>query len=97
MRITTKALIFVGSAAAIGGLYDALFGCHHPTRSFPLTPHKNAVPKAAKYTGSYVTCLDCGKEFPYDWATMEVISIKEAKKRYEEQRRVDPHYVEVTK
>ena len=25
-------------------------------------------------TGTYVVCLDCGKEFPYDWNAMKVLS-----------------------
>jgi len=23
-------------------------------------------------TGTYVACLDCGKEFPYDWGEMRI-------------------------
>lgn len=29
---------------------------------------------AALATGTYVVCLDCGKEFAYDWKQMKVIS-----------------------
>ena len=25
-------------------------------------------------TGTYVVCLDCGKEFAYDWQSMKVVS-----------------------
>lgn len=25
-------------------------------------------------TGTYVVCLDCGKEFAYDWEQMKVLS-----------------------
>ncbi len=25
-------------------------------------------------TGTYVVCLDCGKEFPYDWQEMRVVT-----------------------
>ena len=28
-------------------------------------------PNAAR-TGTYVACLDCGKEFPYDWGEMRI-------------------------
>ena len=31
-------------------------------------------PKAADLTGTYVVCLDCGREFPYDWSTMKIVS-----------------------
>ena len=26
-------------------------------------------------TGTYVVCLDCGTEFPYDWKNMRALSI----------------------
>jgi hypothetical protein len=26
-------------------------------------------------TGTYVVCLDCGKELPYDWDSMKVVSM----------------------
>ena len=25
-------------------------------------------------TGTYIVCLDCGKEFAYDWQQMKVVS-----------------------
>lgn len=25
-------------------------------------------------TGTYVACLECGKEFPYDWQEMKIVS-----------------------
>ncbi len=48
-------------------LLDALFGCSHDRCSFPIT---------AKGSGScrtYVVCLDCGAEFPYDWQQMKLV------------------------
>jgi predicted protein tyrosine phosphatase len=30
--------------------------------------------QAAALTGTYVVCLDCGKEFAYDWQEMKVVS-----------------------
>ena len=39
-------------------------------------------PQAAALTGTYVACLDCGKEFAYDWQEMKVITSPE---RYREQ------------
>jgi hypothetical protein len=55
-------------------LWDALFGCWHTHYSFPLTV-RPAVRRnrAAGTTGTYVVCLDCGKELPYDWQEMRVI------------------------
>ncbi|HEY1271884.1 MAG TPA: hypothetical protein VGF08_07860 [Terriglobales bacterium] len=28
---------------------------------------------AASLTGTYVVCLDCGREFAYDWREMKVV------------------------
>jgi len=41
---------------------NALFGCSHRRTTFPLTSARR----------TYVACLDCGKEFAYDWAAMRV-------------------------
>ena len=50
--------------------FGSLFGCSHKRTTFPLTPGRSA----AGYTrsGTYVACLDCGKEFSYDWKTMQL-------------------------
>lgn len=55
-------------------LFDLVFGCSHKRCSFPMTTRgaKRRSP-AAFLTGTYVVCLDCGKEFPYDWTTMKVV------------------------
>lgn len=59
-------------------LVDALFGCSHKRCTFPMTatkldqPHSETAPPA----GTYVVCLDCGKEFPYDWERMKVVSVR---------------------
>ena len=58
----------------IGKFLDALFGCWHNRYSFPLTVHSRSRSKAAAVTGTYVVCLDCGKELPYDWDEMKVVS-----------------------
>lgn len=57
-------------------VFDMLFGCWHKNYSFPITTKKanNKQPRAASVTGTYVVCLDCGKEFPYDWNQMRVLS-----------------------
>lgn len=59
----------------IVSLLDMLFGCWHKRYSFPITAkgEKRRSP-AASVTGTYVVCLDCGKEFPYDWKAMKVIT-----------------------
>ena len=59
----------------IANLLDVLFGCCHKRYSFPITV--KAVKRrnqASSVTGTYVVCLDCGKEFPYDWREMRVVS-----------------------
>lgn len=60
----------------IGKLLEALFGCRHARYSFPVTVRrtKQRRPQAAALTGTYVVCLDCGKEFAYDWQAMQVIT-----------------------
>jgi hypothetical protein len=52
---------------------DALFGCVHKRYSFPITIKKGRRSAAALATGTYVVCLDCGKEFPYDWKQMKIV------------------------
>jgi len=56
-------------------LVDVLFGCKHSRYSFPVTIRRaQRRPQAAALTGTYVVCLDCGKEFAYDWQQMKVIT-----------------------
>jgi len=57
---------------------DMLFGCSHKRLSFPLTAKKSRRSSTtAKPTGTYVVCLSCGKEFPYDWQRMKIVSSTE--------------------
>jgi len=56
-------------------IFDALFGCAHSRYSFPITAkHGQRRSEAASITGTYVVCLDCGKEFPYDWQEMKFVN-----------------------
>jgi hypothetical protein len=58
----------------ISKLIDILFGCWHSHTSFPISAKKGARRcGAAAATGTYVVCLDCGKEFAYDWSEMKVV------------------------
>jgi len=58
----------------ITSLVDMFFGCWHRNYSFPITSRKGQRRTgAAALTGTYVVCLDCGKEFPYDWQEMKVL------------------------
>jgi hypothetical protein len=64
-------------------LFDLIFGCHHPRYSFPVTVRGLARrPQAGALTGTYVACLDCGKEFPYDWQEMRVITSQAESQEY---------------
>lgn len=58
----------------ISKVLDAFFGCWHNHYSFPITVKKGRRSSAASVTGTYVVCLDCGKEFPYDWKQMKIVS-----------------------
>jgi hypothetical protein len=49
-------------------IFNSLFGCAHQRTTFPITPGK----KAAVRSGPYVACLECGKEFAYDWKQMRI-------------------------
>ena len=58
----------------MANLLDILFGCTHKHFSFPITKRRGQrLSEAASLTGTYVSCLDCGKEFPYDWQEMRII------------------------
>jgi hypothetical protein len=64
----------------IAKLFDSVFGCWHSRYSFPLTVHSRARSRAAAVTGTYVVCLDCGRELPYDWDEMKVVSPEQARR-----------------
>lgn len=55
---------------------DALFGCAHRHCTFPRTARK-----AGSNSTTYVVCLDCGKEFPYDWQEMKIVMPTKNKQR----------------
>jgi hypothetical protein len=64
-------------------LIDAVFGCRHSRYSFPVTLRGAARrPQAGALTGTYVACLDCGREFPYDWEEMRVITSPDDRREY---------------
>jgi hypothetical protein len=51
----------------LSSVLDSLFGCSHRRTTFPMTPKR---PTAR--LGAYVSCLDCGKEFAYNWKEMRM-------------------------
>lgn len=64
----------------IAQLLDNIFGCWHNRYSFPITVRSRTRSQAASLTGTYVVCLDCGKEMPYDWEDMKVLSSSAARR-----------------
>jgi hypothetical protein len=54
-------------------IFDAIFGCWHKRTTFPITNRRGQRRSNAQH-GTYVVCLDCGKEFAYDWQKMRVVS-----------------------
>ena len=56
-------------------LIDSLFGCSHQRTTFPITRGRKSLGPhagAAACNRTYVVCLECGKEFDYDWRSMQV-------------------------
>lgn len=54
-------------------ILNTLFGCAHSRTTFPLTPgRKNNALQASGAGRTYVVCLDCGREFAYNWDQMRV-------------------------
>jgi predicted transcriptional regulator len=57
----------------IATLLGSIFGCSHSRTTFPLTPSRRTqLSSEASRQGTYVVCLDCGKEFDYNWKEMRV-------------------------
>ncbi len=52
---------------------DLLFGCSHKNYTFPITVRAGRRNNTATAARTYVVCLDCGKEFSYDWKEMKVV------------------------
>jgi hypothetical protein len=58
----------------IAKLMDVMFGCRHDRYSFPITVRPGSRRNlASQRAGTYVACLDCGKEFRYDWHEMKIV------------------------
>jgi hypothetical protein len=71
-------------------IFDALFGCWHKNISFPQTQKRGQRrSEAAAQTGTYVVCLDCGREFAYDWQKMRILSPGETDRLAQPQMEVE--------
>src|SRR5215471_14357775 len=58
----------------IEALFTLLFGCWHRRTSWPITRKRDQEqPVGESQTWTYVVCLDCGKEFSYDWTRMQIV------------------------
>ena len=52
-------------------LLNLFIGCPHQRTSFPLTLKRKLDNNTAR-TETYIACLECGKEFEYDWQEMRI-------------------------
>jgi hypothetical protein len=50
----------------LSSLLNYLFGCSHVRTTFPMRPKSSLENRQ----GTYIVCLDCGKEFEYNWKEM---------------------------
>ena len=56
----------------MNSLFNTIFGCAHNNTTFPLTPFRKSLNFGKAPGSTYVVCLDCGKEFEYDWKEMRI-------------------------
>ena len=57
----------------INAIIEAIFGCTHRRTTFPITPRSQGrASQFRKRQRTYIVCLDCGKEFDYNWKEMRV-------------------------
>ena len=55
-------------------LAEVLFGCSHHNYSFPISFKPGYRWQRGTRGGTYVVCLDCGRELAYDWSRMRVVA-----------------------
>jgi hypothetical protein len=64
-------------------LVDTMFGCRHDRYSFPITVRAGSRrATATQRIGTYVACLDCGREFAYDWQEMKIVDLNSRQARH---------------
>jgi hypothetical protein len=56
------------------GVVDWLSGCSHRRTTFPITLGAGVRSEGQQTTPAetYISCLDCGRHFAYDWTAMRV-------------------------
>jgi hypothetical protein len=52
----------------IRSLFNFIFRCQHQRTTFPQT---STIKPGGAEDKTYVVCLDCGKQFAYDWENMQ--------------------------
>ena len=77
---------------ASNSFWNILFGCNHDKTTFPQTrrfENGSGIPRVR----TYIACLDCGREFDYDWQSMQVGKpISKVRLAAEVQREYRPEY-----
>jgi hypothetical protein len=55
-------------------VFNLVFGCNHRRTTFPMTPvrKKSTGWRDETLAETYVVCLECGKQFVYDWENMRL-------------------------
>jgi hypothetical protein len=56
----------------LDSVINSLFSCGHKRITFPQTPTRETLTLTGQRYGTYVACLDCGREFQYDWSQMTI-------------------------
>ncbi len=56
----------------VAGVLGWLCGCAHRRTTFPITLRADAGGRQSTQTETYIACLDCGRQLPYDWTNMQI-------------------------
>ena len=64
-------------------LTEWLFGCAHRKTSFPraAAPRAGAEGQQGSNPDTYVVCLECGRQFAYDWTAMRMKRVSWIRRR----------------
>ena len=69
----------------LNSVLEAVLRCSHRRTTFPMTPKAEADRQV-----TYVTCLDCGQKFGYDWNQMHMLGPIESAGRPAGETRIQP-------
>lgn len=56
----------------MNSLLSMILGCSHKRTTFPLTPSLKSRLSDGARSRTYIVCLNCGKEFEYNWKEMRI-------------------------